>query len=201
MIRQLNSKYMNRYLSNSVIQIKDTYTPLYEKYTGKVLDYKWFNCWHEQVAAKHQYDYNIKEELLKLFLDYIKSGDDIETFCQPSLLWKYEELTLAYFQSYMFYKVAGIRFEIETIKEFQELQPDLVETSKYTDHNFKIDCTYKKIAIQIKNYNFSFKMAEEFYNSAVRYDLAKRYVYYGTDGAYERIEGVWIYTNIKELLK
>lgn len=200
MIKELQNKYMNRYLSKSVIQVKDTYTPLYEKYSGLNLDYEWFMCWYEQVALRHAEDFDMRRELVNLFNLYSASGKSLEAFCEPVLLERFDELTVAYFQAYMWYKVAGIRYEMECIKKFQVVQPEVVECSKYVDHNFKIDCTYNKIAIQIKNYNFSYKMAEEFYHKARRWGKCNRFVYYGTNGAFEKIDGVWRSVDIWEVL-
>lgn len=204
MIKRLQTKYLNSHLKHSVLDIKSTYETLLESHTGKELEYLWFNEWFEKVAFKHADDEpHIRHELLALWNEYSQLDITLDKYLNNDLVYKYDELSIAYFQSYMWYKIKGIEYERHIIKYLSEkTNGRLKETNGAVDRIYKIDAILNgNIAIQIKNYNFYLKAANDFYKKAKKYNKVTRYMYLGIDGMREYINGVWTPVDIKEVIK
>lgn len=186
-IYYLQRKYMNRFLRKSVIQIKETFTDLYNVFQDKELEHKWYYSWFNTLSSNlygTEYEY-IVGEIRDMWETYNQQEKPLDEWLGGWMLNRWDELSIAYFQSYMIYKIGGIIYEMKVIDELKSINKDIVETKTYVDHNYKIDVICNNIAIQIKNYDWSEFYGNQFVRKAKWYNKTNRYIWYGTDGCYE----------------
>ncbi len=200
MLESLQKKYLNSHLRYSVMDIKNTYETLMLHYEGIKLEYQWFNKWYKKVGDYFAHDFDMEAQLVKLWNGYLYCGTTIEEYINEDLLQQYDELAVAYFQSYMVYKVRGIVYENKVFEELKKFCPLIKETTNYEDRMFKVDLRHKRIGIQVKNYNFTEYGANKFYRKAKKWNRIDRYIWYGNDGCFEYIKGTWTKVNIEEVI-